>query len=202
MPRTASTALTPAGERILLAAGDLFYSHGIRAVGVETIAETAGVTKKTLYDRFGSKDALVAMYLQRRSDRWRDFVTTRLEQCTSMPAAARILAVFDALDEWSRASSRGCAFVNAYAEIGGTGHPGVDIIRDEKAWTQALYVRLLEEGGVDAGDAARLGLSLAVLHEGALVMATAGHQPDAVAHARATADVVLADVFPDAGRPT
>src|SRR5690606_14416086 len=201
MPRTA-TALTPAGERILQAAGDLFYTHGIRAVGVETIAETAGVTKKTLYDRFGSNDALVAMYLQRRSDRWRDFVTAHLEQRAALPATERILAVFDALDEWSRASSRGCAFVNAFAEIGGTGHPGVDIIRDEKAWTLALYQGLLEEAGAEAEHAARLGLRLTVLHEGALVMVTAGDQPDAIAHARATAESMLAEALPAAGSRT
>ena len=62
--------LTPAGERLLEAASTLFYRRGIRAVGVDLIAETAGTTKKTLYDRFGSKDELVARYLRRRSQTW------------------------------------------------------------------------------------------------------------------------------------
>ena len=59
--------LTPAGERILAAASTLFYEQGIRTVGVDTIAAAADVTKKTLYDRFGSKDRLIAAYLDRRN---------------------------------------------------------------------------------------------------------------------------------------
>ena len=67
-------ALTPAGERLLDAASELFYRRGIRAVGVDLVAETAGTTKKTLYDRFGSKDELVALYLRRRARRWQAFL--------------------------------------------------------------------------------------------------------------------------------
>ncbi|NEE13916.1 helix-turn-helix transcriptional regulator, partial [Streptomyces sp. SID7499] len=48
--------MTPAARRALAAAGRLFYDRGIHAVGVDLIAAEAGVTKKTLYDRFGSKE--------------------------------------------------------------------------------------------------------------------------------------------------
>src|SRR5258707_523483 len=58
----------PPRERILSAAGDLFYHHGIRAVGVEAIAEAAGTNKMTLYRHFSSKDELVAECLRQRSD--------------------------------------------------------------------------------------------------------------------------------------
>src|ERR671937_544106 len=51
-------------ERILAAASDLFYRHGIRAVGVEAIAEAAETNKMTLYRHFSSKDELVAEYLR------------------------------------------------------------------------------------------------------------------------------------------
>src|SRR5207237_9826871 len=51
-------------DRILAAASDLFYRHGIRAVGVEAIAEAAGTNKMTLYRHFASKDELVAEYLR------------------------------------------------------------------------------------------------------------------------------------------
>src|SRR5436853_6662320 len=56
---------TPPRERILAASGDLFYRLGIRAVGVEAIAEAAGTNKMTLYRHFSSKDELVAEYLRR-----------------------------------------------------------------------------------------------------------------------------------------
>src|SRR5437870_11970786 len=54
----------PPRERILSVAADLFYRHGIRAVGVESIAEAAGTNKMTLYRHFASKDELVAEYLR------------------------------------------------------------------------------------------------------------------------------------------
>src|SRR5436853_7899521 len=56
---------TPPRDRILAAASELFYRHGIRAVGVEAIAEAAGTNKMTLYRHFSSKDELVAEYLRR-----------------------------------------------------------------------------------------------------------------------------------------
>jgi AcrR family transcriptional regulator len=116
----AEPALTPAGLRVLDAATELFYRRGIHAVGVELIAERAGVTKKTLYDRFGSKDALVAQYLRRRGGRWQRFLLDRLDQRPH--GADRALAVFDAAAEWHARSQRGCAFVNAYAELGFDGY--------------------------------------------------------------------------------
>src|ERR1700740_2735216 len=53
----------PPRERILAAAADLFYHQGIRAVGVDAIAEAAGTNKMTLYRHFASKDMLVAACL-------------------------------------------------------------------------------------------------------------------------------------------
>ena len=101
-------ALTEAGTRLLDAASDLFYLRGVRAVGVDLIAETAGTTKKTLYDRFGSKDALVALYLLRRAHRWREHLLTRLADAgvtdTDLADSHRrervVLLVFDALQTW------------------------------------------------------------------------------------------------------
>src|SRR3979490_2042928 len=64
-------------ERILLAARDLFHRHGIRGVGVETIAEAAGTNKMTLYRHFDSKDDLIVAYLRgvavEVDEMWRDF---------------------------------------------------------------------------------------------------------------------------------
>ena len=71
--------LTPGAQRILDVASDLFYWRGINAVGVDTIAAESGVTKRTLYDRFGSKERLVAAYLRTRDRRWRQLIATRLE---------------------------------------------------------------------------------------------------------------------------
>ena len=56
----------PMAERILQAADRLFYRKGIRAVGVDSVAAEAGISKRSLYDTFPSKDALVAAYLRQR----------------------------------------------------------------------------------------------------------------------------------------
>ncbi|WP_016700389.1 helix-turn-helix domain-containing protein, partial [Actinoalloteichus spitiensis] len=69
---------TPGARAVLAAASELFYDQGIHAVGVDAIAARAGVTKKTLYDRFGSKERLVVEYLAQRDQRWRAFLTPRL----------------------------------------------------------------------------------------------------------------------------
>ena len=179
--------LTPAGERLLAAASELFYDRGIRAVGVDLIADTAGTTKKTLYDRFGSKDALVALYLQRRARRWQDFLRERLD--AQPPGRARVLAVFDALRDRLAQQHRGCAFVNAYAELGGTDHPGVEVVQADKAYMRALFVRLSREAGVD--DPERVGTHLHLLYEGATVAVTAGGQEDALPAARDAAAALL-----------
>jgi AcrR family transcriptional regulator len=190
MPRLdPSRPLTPAGERLVEAASDLFYNRGIRAVGVDLIAEVAGTTKKTLYDRFGSKDGLVVLYLQRRQDRWREFVTRHLAEppAGAEPADAphRPLRVLHALELWMAEQHRGCAFVNAYAELGGTDHPGVEVIRMEKQWTHDLYLRLCEESGLPDPVGTAAGLHL--VHEGVLVVTTAGARPDAFAQGRRAA---------------
>ena len=171
--------LTPAGKRLVDAASELFYRRGIRAIGVDLVAETAGTTKKTLYDRFGSKDELVALYLRRRARRWQVFLFGRL----AGTGPSRALTVFDALAGWLRDQDRGCAFVNAYAEVGGTGHPAEAVIRAEKDWMLRVFVAL-------AGDET-LGAELHLLYEGAIVAHTVGGRGNAVTTARTVAARLL-----------
>jgi AcrR family transcriptional regulator len=194
MDQTVVRPLTPAGERLLEAASELFYGRGIRAVGVDLIAEVAGTTKKTLYDRFGSKDGLVVLYLQRRQQRWQEFVCRRLDGSPAGggdPATARRrpLAVLDALESWMSEQFRGCAFVNAHAELGGSDHPGLQVVRAEKQWTRDLYVRLCRESGFLAPEQVAAGLHL--VHEGVMVLATAGARPDAFDQGRRAAGQLL-----------
>ena len=186
---TVDDPLTAAGERLAETASRLFYAHGIRAVGVELIAADAGTTKKTLYDRFGSKDALVSLYLRRRAQTWQ---TTVLSHLAAVPAPGprRVLTVYDALEAWLGEQWRGCAFVNAYAEVGGTDHPALGVVRAEKSWMRALFTALVHEAGYDATD--RLGAQLHLLYEGAIVALTAGDEADALAHAREAAARLLA----------
>jgi AcrR family transcriptional regulator len=185
---TVDDPMTPVGERLAHSAERLFYHRGIRAVGVELIAEDAGTTKKSLYDRFGSKDGLVTLYLRRRAETWQTLVLGRLERHPE-PGPARVLAVLDALESWLGEQWRGCAFVNAYAEMGGTEHPALPVVRDEKAWMRQLFTALCAEAGYD--DPHRLGGQLHQLYEGAVVALTAGDQADALDLAREAASRLL-----------
>ncbi|MFJ4224718.1 TetR/AcrR family transcriptional regulator [Microbacterium sp. NPDC089695] len=161
--------LTPGGRRVLDAASRLFYERGIHAVGVDTIADAAGVTKKTLYDRFGSKESLVVAYLQHRDARWRAHVAAHLAQ---VPDAGpdRVLAVFDAAISWSDENSpKGCSAINARAEIGeGTDdHPVFPEVSRQKAWLLDLFADLCAEA--DVPDPRRTAEAMMLLYEGAIV---------------------------------
>ncbi|MFD5203889.1 TetR/AcrR family transcriptional regulator [Streptomyces sp. NPDC058375] len=186
--------MTPAARRALAAAERLFYDRGIHAVGVDLIAAEAGVTKKTLYDRFGSKEQIVVEYLADRDERWRALLAEHLDAAPPGPRA-RILAVFDASRAWMGDNgSKGCSMVNAHAEISDPAHPAHSVITGQKRWMLDLFTRLAGEiEGVGPEAADRLGRVLMLLHEGALVAHGLKVFPDPVARARDEADALLAD---------
>ncbi|MFF7293806.1 TetR/AcrR family transcriptional regulator [Microbacterium sp. NPDC008134] len=161
--------LTPGARRVLDAASLLFYERGIHAVGVDTIAEVAGVTKKTLYDRFGSKEALVVSYLQHRDARWRDHVAAHLARVPE-PGLDRVLAIFDAAITWSDENSpKGCSAINARAEIGegNDDHPVFPEVSRQKAWLLDLFDELCAEAGIR--DHRAMAEAMMLLYEGAIV---------------------------------
>ena len=179
---TDEPTLTPAARRILAAASELFYHRGITSVGVDLVAEQAGTTKKTIYDRFGSKGGLVVAYLEARARRWQAHVTDHLAEVDGT-AADRAAAVLDALESWLEAAERGCGFVNAYAELSSSSESATALVRAEKQWMRDLYGRVLADGGVE--DDGSLARQLALVHEGAIIESTAGGSPYALDDARA-----------------
>lgn len=186
-----ATPLTPGARRVLDAASELFYERGIHAVGVDGIAEAAGVTKKTLYDRFGSKEALVVAYLRERDARWRAHLLATLDRVPE-PGPDRVLAVFDAAESWSTAHSpRGCSAINARAESSaGDGDAVLAETAAEKAWQLGLLADLCREAGVwEPEDAAA---ALMLLYEGAIVTVGMGTFDRPFARAREVARAVLA----------
>ncbi|MEU2427322.1 TetR family transcriptional regulator [Streptomyces sp. NPDC007851] len=156
--------MTPAGRRIVAAAEELFYTRGITAVGVDLIAEHSGVTKRTLYNQFGSKDHLVTVYLAERDHRWRSLVRATIDACES-PVDA-VTAPFDALRSWSQTNTRGCAFINALAELPDPSHPAYRIAANQKLWLLNLFKELAT--AANCSNPATLATQLLVLHEGAL----------------------------------
>lgn len=186
--------LTPGARRVLDAASHLFYERGIHAVGVDTIAETAGVTKKTLYDRFGSKETLVVAYLQHRDARWRDHVAANLAR-VPVPGVERILTIFDAAESWSDDnSSKGCSAINARAEIGDghDGHPVFPEVARQKVWLLDVFEDLCQEAGVP--DARAMAEALMLLYEGAIVTVGMETFPNPFPAARRVAKSLLEQV--------
>src|SRR5450755_5054850 len=111
MPAAAKTDIKiDMKERIVATADRLFYLQGIRAIGVDTIAAEIGISKRTLYNHFPSKDALIAAYLARRFNQIPP---------SSKPPVEQILGTFDRLERgFASKGFRGCPFVNAVAELG------------------------------------------------------------------------------------
>jgi AcrR family transcriptional regulator len=185
----AAATLTPAGERILAAASTLFYEQGIRVVGVDTIAEAADVTKKTLYDRFGSKDRLIAAYLDRRNRMWHEFLDKQLAAREPATPEEVILALFAALTDWIAGSRKGCGFINASVELAAPDHPAMPVIVGQKQWMRSEFEAQAKLAGL--ADPGELADRLLLLHEGALVsyrVAAMEHAPE-VAY-RAAADLL------------
>lgn len=194
--RTTSDAparLTPGARRILDVASDLFYRRGIHAVGVDTIAAESGVTKRTLYDRFGSKDGLVVAYLEARDRRWRAMVADAMQAAPADPAR-RVLVPFEVLPVWLADSFRGCSFVNAFAELPEPDHPGRRVVVAEKTWLRDLFRELL--AAADARDPDVLAVQLLSLHEGAIVSFAMVGEANAAASARAAAEALVARALP------
>jgi AcrR family transcriptional regulator len=178
--------MTPAARRVLEVAGRLFYEQGIGRVGMELIASEAGVTKKTIYDRFGSKESLILAYLEGRDEGWRAVLAERMAE--SGDPRERILLTFDATADWTRRNGpRGCSMVNACAELADPGHPVHDAAARQKAWLRDLYAGLVAEAGLDAAFADRL----LILHEGAMVTYSVAGVRDALETARETAAILL-----------
>jgi AcrR family transcriptional regulator len=187
-PRDAKP-LTPAGERILTAASSLFYERGIRTVGVDAIADAAEVTKKTLYDRFGSKDNLIAAYLEQRNRVWHLFLDEQLRSRAPKTPEEVILALFAALTDWLAESRRGCGFINASVELAAPDHPAMPVIVAQKRWLRAELLAQAERAGFRSTE--ELADRLLLLHEGALVsyrVAAMEHAPEVAQ--RAAADLL------------
>jgi AcrR family transcriptional regulator len=162
-------AKVPPRDRILATASDLFYRHGIRAVGVEAIAEAAGTNKMTLYRHFASKDELVAEYLRclaRDGGRlWQE-----LEAASPTDPRAQLrgwLAAMQAhvLDT----DQRGCALANAAVELPEKGHPARCVIEQFKNDQRGKLVGLCAASGVTEPEL--LADELFLLLEGAHVSA-------------------------------
>ncbi len=161
------TARLPPRERILKAADELFYREGIRAVGVDAIAEAAGTNKMTLYRHFPSKDALVAEYLRQKALRVGAFWEC-LEAEHPGDALAQLHAwVKHMAEDVVRRGSRGCAHANAAVELVEKEHPARRVIEAFKRAQRERLTRLCQGAGLSEPEL--LASELYLVLEGARV---------------------------------
>jgi AcrR family transcriptional regulator len=176
-------------DRILETADRLFYLQGIRAIGVDTIAAEIGISKRTLYNHFPSKDALISAYLERR------FVQP---PPSDKPPAEQILGTFDSLERrFASKDFRGCPFVNAVAELG-TEDQSVRKVAIAFKESRRLWFRdLLLQLGVT--DAEALATQLALLVDGSIAQDLVRNDPAMARAAKEAARVLLKNAGVEVG---
>lgn len=178
-------------ERLLAAANELFYREGVHTVGIDRVIERAGVAKATLYSTFGSKDELIAAYLEARHNAMRERLRRAIDRRRS--PRARLLAAFDVqADLAADESYRGCAFANATAESHGSSADAA--VARYRAWVRATFVELAADAG--ARDPATLARQLHLLWDGASASARMDHDPASARAAKSAASVLLDAALP------
>lgn len=173
---------TSARERLLAAAGELFYARGINATGIDAVVERAGVALATLYKHFGGKDRLVAAYLEERDHRWRADWEAAIAAATTR--GQRVLAIFDALQRWWGAEGhyRGCAQVDAAVEITDADHPATAAIIRHKTHLRQRLTELVREAG--AAEPEQTAADIVVIYEGTITALLLQTVPDPLQRAR------------------
>jgi len=181
-------------ERIVAAACDLFYRQGIRAVGVEAIAEAAGTNKMTLYRHFSSKDELVAECLRQVATK-ADALWDRIAADHPDDPRAQLTAWVAAMaGHLASADNRGCAMCNAAVELPDRTHPARGVIEAFKSGQRERLARLCAAAGAAQPDL--LADELFLLAEGARVsLQSVGPEGPAARFTR-MADAVIARHLP------
>jgi AcrR family transcriptional regulator len=175
--------------RILETADKLFYLRGIRAVGVDTIAAEIGISKRTLYNHFPSKDELIAAYLAGR------FVQV---PPSDKPPVEQILGTFDRLERgFASKGFRGCPFVNAVAELGTEDRSvkkiAIAFKESRRIWFRDLLRRL------DVADPEGLATQLTLLVDGSIAQDLVRDDPSMARAAKQAARVLLRNAGVEVG---
>ena len=179
-----------ARDALLGATSELTYERGITGTGVDAIAAAAGVTKRTLYQHFGSKDRLVAEALSDRSRRALVNLEASARRRSEETGELVILAFFDVIETALRTRTKaGCAFINASLEINYPGHPVREAALEHLRARERLVQQLLVEAGVEDAD---LAAQVTLLVDGAYAVGGSRRDPAAARHAKAAVAALLA----------
>lgn len=177
--------------RIIEAATRLFYGEGIRAVSVDAVAAQAGLTKKTLYYHFASKDDLIAAYLKSQDQPTLELYQRWFDE-TDGTVSDKIRGIFE---QFSKAASRpkwrGCGFLRTTAELASTpGHPAVKAGAAHKKRFEDWLVKVFSDH--DVAKPATVARQIVVLLDGAATVMLIHRDP---AYVRVAADIAAASII-------
>ena len=176
-------------EQIVSVALKLFYQNGFHATGIDRIIKEAGVSKRTLYNHFKSKDELVLAALRKRDELFRNNFMRKTESLGGTPKE-RLLSVFDAIGEWFQEKDfAGCMFINASAEYSKADSPSHIVCAEHKRLVREYIRDLAIQAEVD--DPEELSQQLNLLIEGAIVDAHVSGNKNAADQAKKIAFILL-----------
>ena len=174
-------------ERLMDAAGDLFYREGLHAITAERVADQAGLTKPTIYNLFGSKDALVFETLQRRGQQIRQYIEQRAAGCDA--PEEKLMAVMLAHAEMLTSEGfHGCPLVIAAVQSPESTQAR-ELANAHKAWLHGLLAQFSKRAGMKSPDV--LASSLVLILEGAAAMSAVQPAELVAKHARAAVGALI-----------
>ncbi|GAA0480273.1 MULTISPECIES: TetR/AcrR family transcriptional regulator [Tatumella] len=161
--------ISSASDKLLKAAQVLFYNYGITATGIDALVKRAGVAKKSLYNNFSSKDALIEAYITARHQQWLDLYQRRAAEIISPQEG--VMAVFSAYADHAgfdyEHAFRGCGLLNAAAELP-TGSAGRQAISRHKQQVEDILKQHLSQLTPDHQRSDLLARHLSFLLEGSI----------------------------------
>jgi AcrR family transcriptional regulator len=176
-------------ELLIQASLELFSLTGYSAVGVNTISEKAGVTKKTLYHHFKSKKELILAVLRYYDERHRNSFMRSVEARAENPED-RLLVIFDILEEWFNSKNfSGCLFVRTMGEYPEEGTSIRSVCQESKISTQRYIQNLAEKAELQ--DAVELSEQFMLLIEGAITMAQVNNSHLSAVRAKKAAKILI-----------
>jgi AcrR family transcriptional regulator len=175
-------------DRVFQTAARMFYRHGYRAIGVDTLAAESGIGKMTLYRHYPTKDDLIVAYLKDSNELfWRNF-----EQITKDAPTARekILSFFEGLQDYVQSPAcYGCPFLNVATEYPETNYAGHEVAMEHKQSVRMKFLQLAKEAGAKKPDV--LADQLFLLMDGAYMASRMFGAKNPAAHLAEAAQVLV-----------
>jgi AcrR family transcriptional regulator len=175
--------------RIAGLAAELFHEHGITATGVDALSKAAGVSKRTLYERFGNKDGLIAAAYEALDLPVFERFTGAAERATADPRRQLEQLFAELQAAVASPEFRGCPFSNAAAELADPEHPAQKVVRRHKQRFKSWMRSRARAAG--AADPDRLARQLMIVYDGAQARALVEHSSRPVRDARQVASVLI-----------